>query len=328
MKYKKLSKEQIIISLDRLTRFKNTKEKYLRVFSDIILSNLTEPKFKKSDLDKMNPALIRDFAQEIFNNSLVCKTEPDYSVNEKLRDYENSVFNNDEAQELLENKLDYKSALSYIDENSVVNLRWLKAISLSNLPLKNIRETHYLKYPIEKVLLVEGLTEEILLPAFSKFIGYDFYQKGVQIIPAGGKNQVVKMYYRLTEELKLPIFLLLDKDAEENIAQIKPKLRSIDYIHLVSCGEFEDLLPVPLIIKAVNSCLKNFAMITEDDLDDRLSKVENLENIFKTKGLHEFKKAEFAKLVRLNIGEASDVSQEIADIINEIARNNTTILTP
>ena len=32
MKYKTLTKEQILISLDRLTRFKPTKEKYLRVF--------------------------------------------------------------------------------------------------------------------------------------------------------------------------------------------------------------------------------------------------------------------------------------------------------
>ena len=49
MKYKKLTKEQIIISLDRLTRFKNTREKYFRVFSDILISNLLEPKIKKAD---------------------------------------------------------------------------------------------------------------------------------------------------------------------------------------------------------------------------------------------------------------------------------------
>ena len=48
MKYKKLTPEQIKISLDRLPRFKFTREKYLRVFSDIILSNLIEQKIKKS----------------------------------------------------------------------------------------------------------------------------------------------------------------------------------------------------------------------------------------------------------------------------------------
>ena len=50
MKYKKLSKEQIIISIDRLTRFKNPKDKYLRVFSEILSSNLIEPRLKKDDI--------------------------------------------------------------------------------------------------------------------------------------------------------------------------------------------------------------------------------------------------------------------------------------
>ncbi len=57
------------------------------------------------------------------------------------------------------------------------------------------------------------------------------------------------MYYKLSQEVKLPIFVLLDKDAEDNIRQIEPRLREHDRIHLVSCGEFEDLLPKSLIVK-------------------------------------------------------------------------------
>ena len=172
---------------------------------------------------------------------------------------------------------------------------------------------------------MEGLTEEILLPAFSKFLGYDFYQKGIQVIGAGGKNQVVKMYYRLINELRIPIFLLLDKDAEENIRQVMPKLRKIDKIHLVSCGEFEDLLPKSLIIKTLNTHFANFNTVCNKDLVDGVPEVENLENIFKTKGLHEFKKADFAKMVRDNISERTDVSTEIAEIIEEISENYKTL---
>ena len=322
MKYKALTKDQIIISLDRLTRFKPTKEKYLRVFSDIILGNLIEPKYKKSELETFNIAKIKDIAVEIFNASLEKITEPTKKINNKIKEYENSVFNNNLlAQELLDNNIDYNNALAYIDANSVVNLKWLKTLAGDN-DLVQMRRLHDLKFPIEKVLLVEGLTEETLLPAFAKFLGYDFYKNGIQIIPAGGKNQVVKMYYKLSQELIIPIFLLLDKDAEENIAQIKPRLRNIDKIHLVSCGEFEDLLPKSLIIKTVNTHLKNFSSISESDLLDSVSEVENLENIFKTKGLHEFKKAEFAKLVKTNISENSDISNEIKLIIEEISESN------
>lgn len=325
MKYKRLSEEQIIISLDRLTRFKQTKEKYLRVFFDIILSSLIEPKLKKTELENLSLREIKNYAQEIFNASIGEKKNTDFTINQKLMLYENSVFYNDSSvQELLQNEINYIGALKYINENSVVNLKWLKSLKDAG-DLKENRRLHCLKYPIEKVLLVEGITEEILLPAFSKYLGYDFYKEGIQVIPAGGKNQVVKMYYKLIEEVKIPIFLLLDKDAEENISQITPRLRNIDKIHLVSCGEFEDLLPKPLIIKTVNSHFENFVTITEQDLADGIPEAKNLENLFKTKGLHEFKKAEFAKLVRSNITSDSDISDEIREITAEISASNKTL---
>lgn len=371
MKYKLLSKEQLLISFDRLTRFKNTKEKYIRVFTDIILSNLIEPSYKKSELVCMPPDELTHIAELIINDSLISITPlaPSTSVegeerptptltlprgegeevstppqpspsregeevltptptlskgegenlNYILKEYENSVFNNDdETQEFLNNKIQYDLFLPLINESSPINLRWLKMIKESD-NLNKLRADNGLKFPIIKVILVEGITEEILLPAFSKYLGFDFYKEGIQIIPAGGKNQVVKLYYKLADELKIPIFLLLDKDAEDNINQIRPKLRDIDKIHLVSCGEFEDLLPKSLIVKTINNELCNFASITKADLDDNNSEVENLENIFKTKGLHEFKKAEFAKLVKDNISQDSDISAEIASIIMEIS---------
>ena len=325
MKYKKLTQEQIIISLDRLTRFKNTKEKYIRVFSDIILSNLIEPKYKKNDVLNLSPQNLKDLAEEIFNGSLEIKTT-DFSINKTLYDYENSIFVNDDYTKiLLDNRLNYFEALNFLKKEIPVNLKWLQSLKNNENNLRKNRESHYLKYPIEKVILVEGLTEEILLPAFSKFLGYDFYQKGIQVIGAGGKNQVVKMYYRLINELRIPIFLLLDKDAEENIRQVMPKLRKIDKIHLVSCGEFEDLLPKSLIIKTLNTHFANFNTVCNKDLVDGVPEVENLENIFKTKGLHEFKKADFAKMVRDNISERTDVSTEIAEIIEEISENYKTL---
>ena len=331
MKFKKLSKEQLLISFDRLTRFKYTKEKYFRVFSDIILSNLIEPVYKKSDLLNMSASEVTNIAEEIINVSLIeiqscpaLKSQDEMAVNSVLKDYENYVYKNDkETQCYLNNKICYDKFLPLIDESCPINLRWLKALMLSdNISdinfLKRLRHDNGFKYPVEKVLLVEGITEEILLPAFAKYLGFDFYKEGIQIIAAGGKNQVVKMYYKLTEELNIPIFVLLDKDAENNIKQITPKLRKNDKIHLVSCGEFEDLLPKSLIIKTLNNELSNFASVTELDFDVTLSSAENLENIFKTKGLHEFKKAEFAKLVKECITDDSDISSEISSIVMEI----------
>mgnify|MGYP004648661695 FL=1 len=321
MKYKKLTKEQILISIDRLTRFKKTRDKYLRVFTDILMSSLLEPKLKKSDIEKMDYKELAECVSEIFNSS-INNTENNTSINHKLKDYENSVFVNDDGtQMLLDNNINYCGALKLIPEDCPINLKWLKSLS-TDANLDEMRKQHLLKFPIRKIILVEGITEEILLPAFSKFLGYDFYAEGIQIIAAGGKNQVVKMYYELSEDVKVPIFILLDKDAEENINQIRPKLRSIDKIHLVSCGEFEDLLSKSLIVKTVNTHFENFMAISEADLSEALPTAKILEEIFKTKGLHEFKKAEFAKLVRENISENTDISAEIYQIIAEISAGN------
>lgn len=317
-KYKKLSREQIIISLDRLTRFKPTEEKYIRVFSDIILSNLIEPKLKRSDLYKTDYSTVRDYAAGIINNSLD-EYSNDFSINKKLSDYENSLFkNNPEIQILLDNNIDYISALKLIDNNTdILNLRWLKALSQS-CDIKKLREKEGFLFPIEKVVIAEGITEEILLPVFANICGYDFNSNGVKVIAAGGKNQVVKLYYKLCDELKLPIFVLLDRDAESNEELINTKLRVQDEVYLLESGEFEDLLPKKLIIKTVNSEFKNFVTIGLQDLDTGMSTVKTLEELFKEKCLHEFKKAEFAQRVKQQITSIEDVSDELKNIIKEI----------
>ena len=135
MKFKALTKEQVLISLDRLTRFKPTKEKYLRVFFDIILGNIVEPKYKKTELENLDMQEIANLAVEVLNNSLNelvpnMNVEADFSINKKLIEYENSVFNNDEqTQILLNNEINYKLAINLIDETCVVNLRWLKSLA-------------------------------------------------------------------------------------------------------------------------------------------------------------------------------------------------------
>lgn len=318
MKFKKLSKYQIKISVDRLTRFKPTEEKYLRVFSDIILSSLIEPKIKKSELLNMPYGKIKDMAEKIFNSSLPT-TSNDFYKNEYLKNYENNIFTNSEdTQLLLDNRLDYTAALDVVDCKDVVNLMWLKSVS-KEADIRALRKENKFLYPIEKVIIAEGITEETLLPEFSKFCGYDFYENGVKILSAGGKNQVVKLYYKLCEELKIPIYVLLDKDAKSNVESINKRLRPQDKVHLLNSGEFEDLLPKSLIIKTVNNEFKNFLKITAKDLDTGMPMVKTLEELFKEKCLHEFRKAEFAQRVKQQIRAERDVSDELRNIIKEIS---------
>lgn len=321
IKFKPLTKEQLVISTDRLTRFKNPESKYLRVFFDILTNNLINPKYKKHELEQMEYGKIRDIAQYIINYSLKThelKSEADYSINKKIYEYEREIYKTDKNTDiLLKNEINYKALLPLINESSAKNLKWLKELS-TNTDIKRKREKKSLRFPIEKVLIAEGATEEILLPEFAKLCGYDFDKYGIYVMSAGGKNQVVKLYYKLADELKLPIYVLLDKDATENLKAITPKLRKTDKIHLLACGEFEDLLPQNLVIRTLEYGLKNISTLEKETLTSNMPRVKILEEVFKTRGLHEFKKVEFAQMVKENIKTKEDITAEIEQIINEI----------
>jgi len=322
MKFKLLTEKQIIISIDRLTRFKPTEEKYVRVFRDILISNLLEPKLKKAELENLDYAILRDFAVEIFNSSIDSKVI-DLSLNLKLREYENLLFkNNEEVDKLLNNKLNYSSALNLLKQDIPVNLKWLAELD-KNTNIKLLRNQKSLLYPLECVVIVEGITEEILLPKFASILGFDFLKNGVKILPAGGKNQVVKLYYSLSQELKIPIFVLLDKDAIDNKDSINKRLRDIDSVYILNSGEFEDLLPKRLIIKTINTHLKNFVSVEVSDIDKPEPMVKILEEFFKQHGIHEFKKAEFANLVKEHVKNENDISDEIKSIIDGIKHIST-----
>lgn len=321
VKVKPLTKEQLTISIDRLTRFKNPEVKYLRVFGELITNNLIQPKYKKSDIEKMDSEEVKKLAEFIINYSLEnfgLPKDEDYIINQRLYDYEKSVYIiNENIEKFLKNKINYKAFVTLIDENSPKNLKWLKALG-SPMDIKQERFKNSLRFPVEKVVIAEGATEETLLPEFAKRCGYDFDKEGIYVLSAGGKNQVVKLYYRLVDSLKLPIFVLLDKDAKENLEEIKPKLRPIDKIHLLACGEFEDLLPLELVQRTLDYQLNNISMMEKEMLNAPEPRVKILEEVFKTRGMHEFKKVEFAQMVKKNIKTNADISDEICEIINEI----------
>lgn len=321
VKVKPLTKEQLTISIDRLTRFKNPEVKYLRVFGELITNNLIQPKYKKSDIEKMDSEEVKNLAELIINYSLEnfgLPKDEDYIINQRLYDYEKSVYIiGENIEKFLKNKINYKAFVTLIDENSPKNLKWLKALG-SPMDIKQERFKNSLRFPVEKVVIAEGATEETLLPEFAKRCGYDFDKEGIYVLSAGGKNQVVKLYYRLVDSLKLPIFVLLDKDAKENLEEIKPKLRPIDKIHLLACGEFEDLLPLELVQRTLDYQLNNISMIEKEMLNAPEPRVKILEEVFKTRGMHEFKKVEFAQMVKKNIKTNADISDEICEIINEI----------
>lgn len=78
----------------------------------------------------------------------------------------------------------------------------------------------------QKVILVEGATEEYSLPIYALAMGHDFDLLGISVIEAGGKGPMDRLY-RVFNELGIPVFMLLDYDegnTESNIIEKSKEL--------------------------------------------------------------------------------------------------------
>lgn len=316
MKYKIPDKNYIKISLDRLTRFKPVIERYERVVDDILhkfLISSADDKISNLTLEeKIN------LSSEIFNSALNKKT--DLSLNEIIKKDEEKIFYLTETEKkYLNSKIDFEAALDLFETDELpLNLQRLKL--QKNLDSDETRKKYSTLYPVKKAVLTEGITEETLLIEFAKILGVDFKKEGIFVLGAGGKNQVARKYYKMIEEIKIPVFILLDNDADEICELIKPKLRKIDSLYKIKSGEFEDILPKNLIKNALNFHFSQNLLSNGDDFEESNHTVENLNNCYKNNGWGEFKKADFAKIVREYILSAKNppVSDELIKITEEI----------
>ncbi len=322
IKFLSVSPGDLVLSLDRLTRFKYPGYKYYRVFNDILLKYLVSPKYSKNELLNLDTETYKSLVEIVWNGSVKKYCPQDSNViNNLIKNEEFGYYNlSDELKILIDNKLNYDGVLSLVEsEDSLpVNIKRFIYTAKNVLPPADLRRKYGLKFPVEKIVLCEGITEEILLPCFSSRYGYDFDKEGVHLISAGGKNQVAKLYCELREELKLPVFVLLDFDAVETSQVILRMKRDIDRLHLIHHGEFEDLFSLFLIKRTINNCYKNIIQCKVDDFKSNKPMTRVLGEYFRVNNLGDFQKADFARAVADNVNGKKDLTDEIVEIIEEI----------
>lgn len=328
IKYKNMSLEDIIISLDRLTRFKNPEIKYRRVFYDIILKNLLSPSISKHRLDEQSPTFIVSIVERIWNTSVKKLFQKTNLKCFKLKDLDDIQYNiNDEYTKILMNaNLNIADILnSDIQIKIPQNLIYIKKlfneyqkesdiISLG----RRIRNNYATLFPTAKLILTEGITEEILLPKFGKVYGYDFNQNGVYILATGGKSKVLSIYAELKYILKIPVFVLLDNDAEPVYKDVTSVLRPQDKAYLIKAGEFEDILSKDLILKSFTEMNYDIQPATLEEISSEEGTCNALEILWKSRGLGEFRKAHFAKAASNCLNETKYITSEIREILETI----------
>lgn len=323
-KIKPMSLEEMTLATDRLTRFKFPDNKYNRVFREILAKYLITPKISFKEYENLDYNEISYLIKKIFNFSLAQISDTKYSCElyKFIIKQDQSIFNiSNETKKLMNTEIPYEAILGLNKEKKLCkNLEFLKIYLNKNENIKKLRKKYKTLFPIEKIVLAEGITEEILLPKFAQILNYDFEENGIIVIPAGGKNQVAKEYIKIKEQIKIPIIILLDADATEIAQKISNKQREEDKLILIEKGEFEDILPLNLLKEAINYQFINIFKISESDFSTEINRVKNLEEIYRINGLGEFKKAEFAHTINtvLNSKSLNFISPEIKNIIHEI----------
>lgn len=66
-----------------------------------------------------------------------------------------------------------------------------------------------------RILLVEGLTEELALPIYFAQVGLDILKEGIAIISVGGKGNLAK-WWRFFSAFEIPTFICFDNDARSD----------------------------------------------------------------------------------------------------------------
>jgi hypothetical protein len=176
----------------------------------------------------------------------------------------------------------------------------IQSYSKQLLQLKRAELRETVERPVRLVMIVEGVTEEILIPAFARLKGLDLHQLGIRLVPAGGKNQVAALYRDLADMLAIPIITVLDSDALQAEQDLLRVIRPNDQVFVIPEGEIEDLYSPLLVTQVLNRHytlepgigLDIFQQPLITDAGSR--RVEQLNALWRHCGLETFDKIHFA----------------------------------
>lgn len=332
IKYNLLSFDELVINLDRLSRFKLPEDSFNRVFSSIIFKHLLVPKYTKADIEKMDAKCLANIVKEIWNASVkkICNSENKSQIPNKALSLiiEKTFKNIDErTRVLIKTKLDISPLLEKIDyKTSPENIKFLIKVneeinSITDLNIENLidlRKKYKLLFPIQKLVIVEGITEETLLPVFADKLNANFKANGIFVLGAGGKSKSPSLYIQLKNKLKIPVILLFDSDAKEICSSLSKNIDKKDKAILIENGEFEDIMSINLLKRALNAEYQPATPIIKEDLHLYSKMCENIENFYRTRHLGEFKKSKLSKIIAQNVKYDTDITDEIKKIIHSI----------
>ena len=109
---------QMVLALDRISRFKFPEKKLKRVYVETICAHLISPSFKKTDIEKFDYKSLTQLFTEIWNYSIFQnfdETSNNYDLNKKYVDEEKKCYKlSSEILNLMPNKVDFYTLVKNI----------------------------------------------------------------------------------------------------------------------------------------------------------------------------------------------------------------------
>jgi dephospho-CoA kinase len=165
------------------------------------------------------------------------------------------------------------------------------------------------------LVLVEGNTEAIVLPAIAQALGHSWQAKGIRLHGVGGKNAMAGWVQTLRQTIPYPLRVILDKDAETLLPTLMPMLRpKLDSLMLLPEGDIEDVLPLSWVVLALNQLIHTFPPLTvalyQEQFGDTPLRGEQLRQCFKRYGNTSFDKVALANAIVEVLEDANTLQEE------------------
>jgi hypothetical protein len=179
----------------------------------------------------------------------------------------------------------------------------------------------------ERILLVEGPTEQIVIPHLARCLNLDLDARRIMLVPSGGANQVLRRYLNFRELVSIPINCLLDGDVAQYAEAISEHLRDQDELFSLDSGEIEDVFSREQLTQIANSYIQLHkessvdAPVLIDEIGEESSNKEVLERLWRRRNWGSFDKIGFAQATTKSITDASEVPGELRQIIEKIAKD-------
>ena len=199
--------------------------------------------------------------------------------------------------------------------------QWQSILAIAQSILKNPNGGVLLRPAI--IVLVEGQSELIVLPHFARLSGKPLEELGAMVIASGGAQQVARRYLTMRDVLKIPIVCVFDGDAEASSMIIEESLRDCDGLICLESTELEDCYSHEQLLKILNwQLLKIGQTLSSENFSiPKIGPRKNaLNKLFRSLGLGDFDKIEFAKsTVALTSGK-NDVPAEMNKVIDFVSK--------